>query len=368
MAHYDFQVYIRRGTSWVEIDNVQGVTFSYGQQRLTESWSPPVYIINGRRPDLIGAVNIGDYITVTNTGTQTLDYKVTNYQVNYGIKSSMDTWTMQVESLFSQMARTVITSVIDAGGNSGIACSKIATEAGFSLTKSGSAALPFNGATTSVTQLQGENGLDAFLTAANTGNSGWPFGQVYLNNGNLRWRQTLVFPSTPAYEFTDNLATAVNPATAAVFDEVQFGSLALNYADKVIVTPAGGAAQTVGTGDTAFSTVSYSYTNADAAQMANRYYGLLAASGSVPTAISFSLEQQSATAVIPNQYVELNNQAYCSITLRGTTYYATILGQDMTSSPDFTRITLYLCASANGNFFTLDSASLGVLNQNRLGI
>lgn len=369
MAHYDFQVFIYRSSSWVEIDNVQQVSFTYGQQRLTESWSPPVYIISGRRPDLVGTINIGDNVCVTNTGTKTRDYKVTNYQVNYGIKPAMDTWTMQIESGFSQMARAVITSVIDSGGNTGIACNKIANACGVTLTKSGSAPLPYNGAITSVTQLQGENGLDAFLTSANTGNAGWPCGQVYLNDSNtLRWRQTLVFPTTPNYEFTDNLATAVNPATAAVFDEVQFGSLALNYADKVIVTPAGGAAQTVGTGDTAFTTTSYSYTNADALQMANRYYGILAASGSVPVSISFSLEQQSATAVIPNQYVELNNQTYCSITLRGTTYYATILGQDMTSSPDFTRITLYLCASANGNFFTLNSASLGVLNQNRLGL
>jgi hypothetical protein len=365
MAHYDFQVFIRRNLVWVEIENVQGVSFTYGQQRLTETWSPPVYIINGRRPDLVGDVNIGDYVSVTNTGTQTLDYKVTNYQVNYGIKSSMDTWTMQIESLFSQLARSVVTT--DTGGNSGIACNKICTAAGFSLTKSGSAALPFNGALTSTTYLTDENGLDAFLTAANTGQSGWFFGQVYLNNGNLRWRQELLFPSNPAYEFTDDPASALDPDHAAVFDEVQFGSLALNYADKVIVTPAGGAAQTVGTGDTAFTTNSYSYTNAYALEMANRYYGLLAASDSVPVSLSFSLEQQSATAVIPNQYVELNNQNFCSITLRGTTYYATILGQDMTSSPDFTRITLYLCASANGNFFTLNSASLGVLDQNRLG-
>ena len=365
MAHYDFNVYIYRNSSWVEINNVQGVSFTYGQQRLTESWSPPVYTITGRRPDLVGQVNIGDLVSVINTGSPTFDYTVTNYQVNYGIKSSMDTWTMQVESLFSRLARSVVTT--DTGGNSGIACNKICTQAGVSLTKAGSALLPFNGAPTSTTSLTNENGLDAFLTAANTGDTGWPFGQVYLNNGTLRWRQTLVFPTSPAYEFTDNRSGAVNPAAAAVFDEVQFGSLALNYANKVIVSPAGGAPQTVGTGDTAFTTNSYNSTNAGAAVMANRYFGLLAASGSVPVSISFSLEQQSATAVIPNQYVELNNQTYCSITLRGTTYYATILGQDMTSSPDFTRITLYLCASANGNFFTLNSTSLGVLNQNRLG-
>lgn len=367
MAHYDFQVFIYRSSSWVEIDNVQQVSFTYGQQRLTESWSPPVYIISGRRPDLVGTVNIGDNVCVTNTGTKTRDYKVTNYQVNYGIKPAMDTWTMQIESAFSQMARAVVNTFTS--GSSGISCNRIAAAAGVSLTKAGNVILPFTGAYVSDTTLSGENGLDAFLTSANTGQSGWPCGQVYLNDNNtLRWRQTLVFPTTPSYEFTDNLATAVNPATAAVFDEVQFGSLALNYANKVIVTPAGGAAQTVGTGDTAFTTTSYSLTNAYALEMANRLYGILAASGSVPVSISFSLEQQSATAVIPNQYVELNNQTYCSITLRGTTYYATILGQDMTSSPDFTRITLYLCASANGNFFTLNSASLGVLNQNRLGL
>jgi hypothetical protein len=365
MAHYNFEVYIYRGTSWVQINNVQGVSFTYGQQRLTETWSPPVYTISGRRPDLVGQVNIGDVVSVLNTGTPTFDYRVTNYQVNYGIKSSMDTWTMQIESLFSQLARSVVTTDID--GNSGIACNKICTQAGLQLTKSGNVLLPYNGAPTLGPVLTNENGLDAFLTAANTGDNGWPFGQVFLNNGNLRWRQTLVFPTSPTFEFTDNPAGAVNPSAAAVFDEVQFGSLALNYANKVIVTPTGGAPQTVGTGDTAFTTTSYSSTNAGAAVMANRYFGLLAASGSVPVSLSFSVEQQSNTAIIPNQYVELNNQTYCSITLRGTTYYATILGQDMTSSPDFTRITLYLCASANGNFFTLNSTSLGVLNQNRLG-
>jgi hypothetical protein len=102
--------------------------------------------------------------------------------------------------------------------------------------------------------------------------------------------------------------------------------------------------------------------------VAQRYAGLLAASQSIPLSISFTKEQQQSGAVIPNQLATLHGTDYLKITFRGTTFYATIIGQQLTATPDSTRITLDLCASENFNFFTLDSAVLGVLDQNRLGI
>jgi hypothetical protein len=106
----------------------------------------------------------------------------------------------------------------------------------------------------------------------------------------------------------------------------------------------------------------------EAIDVANRYLGLLAASGSVPLSLSFTKEQQSLTAVLPDQEAFVNPFQMAKIRFRGSDFYASVIGQQLTSTPGSTRITLYLCASENNNFFTLDNAVLGVLNQNRLGI
>lgn len=372
MINYDYNVFIYRAGAWVEIDNVQGVSFTYGQQALTDSFSPPVYVITGRRPDLVGDVNIGDLVSVSNTATKNSNYTVTNYQINYGIKPAMDTWVMQIESAFSALARSVV-SVASWSTDTGAASRQVCQAAGIGLRDTNPLITP-QGAVCSSQTVVDENGLDVFLTLCRTSGTAsidpfgvlqFPYAQVTLwDSTTLRWVRFPTSNTTPSYTFTDSTAAS----TDCVYDELTFGSLALNYANKVVVTPAGGAPQTVGTGNTAFTTTAYSATNAAALQTANRYAGLLAASAKVPTSISFTLQQQSATAVLPDQSVMLNDPTYIKIIFRGSTYYASIIGQDLTSTPESTRITLHLCASENGNFFTLDSAALGVLNQNRLGI
>lgn len=370
MQNRDYNVFIYRDPDWVEIENVQGVAFTYGQQQLTDSFSPPVYVLTGRRPDLIGVVNIGDTVSVSFTATKNNQYTVTNYEIAYGIRPEMDTWTMQLESAFSSLARSVVTvSAWDT--DSGLAARQVCQAAGVLLRVFSPIQLP-QGAIISSQSVVNANGLDVFTQICRTSGTDagsifgtqFPYAQVGLwNSTALEWLGN-TSSVDPIATFTD----ATPASTDCLYDGLTFGGLALNYADKVVVEPEGGAAQTVGTGNTAFTTTTYSATNADALRTAQRYFALLDASDEVPTSITFTLQQQSNTAVIPSQRVILNGTDYIKIIFRGSTYYAMILGQDLTSTPEATRITLHLCASANLGSFTLNSTALGVLDQNRLGI
>lgn len=378
MTAYDWQVYKHNGTSWVELTNVQGLAFSYGQRQLTDTWSPPVWTLTGRLPDDLGTVNIGDWVAVITSGSPEFIYKVTNYEVFYGIEPSMDVWSMQIESGFSALARSVISTSWPSGQDAGTAASLVGQAAEVSIRGDGIVNEPLGNPISGQT-ITNENGFDVFTRIARTsGTIGTnptytvPYYVVYpVNNSGAIYRQqlywkesTVISPTGPSCHFTDAPTLSVQ----AVYDGLNFGSLNLNYATKVVVTPVGGSPQTAGSGNTAYETTTYSLTNAEAYDVANRYAGLLAASDSVPLSITYTKEQQTSTATLPSQIAYLNGTAYVQITFRGTDYYATILGQDITSTPGSTRVTLYLCASENGNFFTLDSTSLGVLDQNRLGI
>jgi len=375
MSAYDWSVYKYNGATWDELDNVQGLAFSYGLQQLTDQWAPPVWTITGRLPDDLGTVTIGDYVSVINSGSPEFIYQITNYEVFYGIEPSMDTWSMQIESGFSALGRSLSTTNWTANaGNSGAVAGQVCSSVGVGLAGD-DLGLPFGGPV-SAQSIVDENGLDVFTRLARTATVDTTFNystgyyKVYVYNSTyLDKRQALYWidpnDSAPTvWEFTDSTPTS----TQGVYDGLNFGSVNLNYANKVVVTAVGGTPQTVGSGNNAFETNTYSTTDATAKLVAERYAGLLSASQSIPLSISYTKEQQSGTAVLPNQIAYLNGNDYLKITFRGTTFYASIIGQQLTSTPGSTRVTLSLCATENYGFFTLDSAVLGVLDQNRLGV
>jgi hypothetical protein len=380
MASYNWQVkrYSTATSAWVTVTDVQNLSFGYGQRQLTDTWSPPVWTISGRRPDLLGTVNIGDWFSVYNSGSAEFIYQVTNYEVQYGIVPSMDTWSMTIETAFSALARSICSTswfIANPGAAAYLLCESVGLRNDYVLTATGQI---------SNQTITNENGLDVLSRILRTATKFLdPFGlpsDIYspyskaeaVNAGTATTAQSITTydayyypaPTTYTYDITDS----VSSSTQIVYDGLAFGSLNLNYATKVNVTPVGGATQTVGSGNTAFETTTYSFTNDLAAKVAQRYAGLLATAKQVPLSVTFTKEQQQSTAVIPNQIATFNDDKFCRITFRGNIFYATIIGQELTSTPDSTRITVYLCASENGNFFTLDSASLGVLDQNRLGI
>jgi len=375
MSTYDWSVYKYNGATWDELDNVQGLAFSYGLQQLTDQWAPPVWTLTGRLPDDLGTVTIGDYVSVINSGSPEFIYQITNYEVFYGIEPSMDTWSMQIESGFSALGRSLSTTNWTANaGNSGAVAGQVCASVGVGL-NGDDLGLPFGGPV-SAQSIVNENGLEVFTRLARTATVDPTFGysvsayKVYTYNSTYLDKRQTMFWVDPAdsppsvWEFTDGTPTS----TQGVYDSLNFGSVNLNFANKVVVTAVGGTPQTVGSGNNAFETDTYSTTDATAKLVADRYFGLLSASQSIPLSISYTKEQQSGTAVLPNQIAYLNGNDYLKITFRGTTFYASIIGQQLTSTPGSTRVTLSLCATENYGFFTLDSAVLGVLDQNRLGV
>ena len=361
MSAYDWSVYRHNGTAWVELTNVQGLAFNYGLQNLTESWSPPVWTLTGRLPDENGTVRIGDWISIIESGSPRFIFQVTNYEVFYGIEPSMDTWSMTVESGFSALGRSVISA--SWVNNVGAAVVAITQAAGLN-------EIGVKSGTISAQTVTDENGLDTLLRVLRTSTTGVPYYTAYPSAVSTASSAQRIgvengIPATiPNYFFTDETPSSIE----CVYDVLNFGSVNLNYATKVVATPVSGSPQTVGSGNNAFETTTYSATNVEAIDVANRYLGLLAASGSVPLSLSFTKEQQSLTAVLPDQEAFVNPFQMAKIRFRSSDFYASVIGQQLTSTPGSTRVTLYLCASENNNFFTLDNAVLGVLNQNRLGI
>jgi hypothetical protein len=373
MSTYDWSVYKYNGTTWDELTNVQGLAFSYGQRQLTDNWSPPVWTLTGRIPQDLGTVTIGDYVSVINSGSPEFIFQVTNFEIFYGIEPSLDTWTMQIESGFSALGRSLATADwTSLASQSGLCAKLVCNSVGVEL-RGTDFGVPFGGPI-SAQSIVNENGLDVFSRMARTATidafsfitpyyKAYPVNSTYSDKRQVLFWDDFFYEEPTVWEFTDD----VTLPEQGVYDSLVFGSLNLNFANKVVVTPVGGSAQTVGTGNNAFETDTYSATNSAAVVVADRYSGLLGASASVPLSISYTKEQQQDTAVLPNQLATLNGTDYLKITFRGTVYYATIIGQQLTSTPGSTRITLDLCASENNNFFTLDSASLGVLDRNRLG-
>lgn len=368
MTAYDWQVYKHNGTSWVELTNVQGLAFSYGQRQLTDTWSPPVWTLTGRLPDDLGTVNIGDWVAVIESGSPEFIYQVTNYEVFYGIEPSMDVWSMQIETAFSALGRSL--STCSWTGDVAAASSAILTSVGLGFTGTPQG-------TPSSQSITNENGLDVFTrllrtlmeytSGGETVTVPYYTGTPWSAASSTASQNIRVDMGSPALNYSFYFTDETPVSAEAVYDGLNFGSLNLNYANKVVVTPVGGSAQTVGTGNNAFETTTYSATNDLALGVAYRYAGLLGASASVPLSISYTKEQQPSGASLPGQLGVLNSTQFTRVRFRGEDFYATIIGQDLTATPGSTRVTLHLCASENSNFFTLDSASLGVLDQNRLG-
>ena len=174
------------------------------------------------------------------------------------------------------------------------------------------------------------------------------------------------------YTFTDT-------GSGFAFNDVQFLSSVQNTFTQVQVTSTGlVTTQTASSGAAPYNTLvydTYSESEANALSLAGYIINKQATATAVPYSISTNtmaaptctnLAMLSTTSVYTDPSATMTLGSAVSVTFRGTTATATIQGINTTFYPDYATVQLFLSPSL-GTPFTLNSTTLGVLDQNRLG-
>ncbi len=338
------------------ITNIQDVSIRKGRAFLTDAYRSGSLVMTGRRPDLLPSIAIGDVIVVTGAFISAPDtsfnFRVSNVEINYGIVSAMDTWTITGEDAFAYAGRAEIDFTASAGANTLLRAQAAGTSAGVTVFS----VVPLS--TTSTTSAQNLTNVNALQVISNLINT--EGGVLDANATLIGWYpRNWQTASGPTFNFTDD-GTGVDPVK---YDAVNFGALADTAVTKVIVEPSGLAAQTSGTGNRSYTITTYNQTTADAANVAAFNAGSLNVTAPQPISVSVQLTSQTNKAVM----TALNIMTPINIKLRGTTYNTLSIGFTLSSTPENTRVTFNVISGDFYRYLTLNSATYGTLDNNRLG-
>ena len=339
------------GGAYTELTNVQGFSIGKGRQNVTDVYRAGTGTVEGRRPDLLPSISIGDTVKielgVDGVAQSTVYYRVSDYALNYGIIASMDTWQITLEDAFGALGRAYIDVSWTAGTNSYTAFQAVCNAAG--VTPQGSTGLS-NLSAQSYTNTQATNILQTIMNT---------------EQGYVVAYDTYLSFSSRAWAYSANSITFSDTASGSpiFYDELQFGTLADNYATKVIINPAGLAQQTSGSSNYAYQLDSYSQTTTDALSLAQYVDGSLSVNNSKPMAVSVNLKSQTNTQM----FMPLNAPYLVQVVLRGSTYNAYLLGWRASGSPENMRFTYYIASSDFISYFILGNSIYGTLDYNKLG-
>lgn len=341
-----------------KFSNVQSFDMNIGRQNVSDPFTAGRCTITGRVPSSLPSLLIGDTVVTTlNTKAGAtviyteLLWRVKDLTINYGEVAAMDTWTLELEDSLAYLGRaTVPTRTITAGTNVATAAATICTDAGLTLFQVGTTL-----AKSSAQTVTGQNAAEVFYNLASA-EYAWIYPGTSIQVGWL---------SRNAWLALDLLVTFSDNNTGDLtYNELEFTSLADNYADKVVVQPIGTTEVVTGTGIFSYNINTYSETTSDATNLGNFLLGILDLQVSRPFAITYLLNSQ------PIEYAHYGFQRtphICGIKFRGTTYYARYLGFNISGDQTATYVTSYLMPNESFNYFVLDSTILGTLDNNKLG-
>lgn len=337
------------GTSTV-LSNVTSHSIRSGKSNLLDSLQPTTAQINGRNPAGLPTIKVGDIVEITSSGIGFGGF-VANFQVYYGKDPDEDTWTISLEDAVAYLGRATITVSWSAGVTTRSAAIDVANAAGVSFSGSIN---DTSKSTVSAQSLTNVNALEVYRTLVTTE-------QARVIAGYSGFTPTLNFLGrnvlTTGGRFNDGSSTAlVN--TDWRYESLDFAALADNYAQKVIVEPAGLAAQTAGTGERVYTLQTYDETTAQAAQLAQYVDTILSGQTAGPERVAVIMEAQ-VNPTFPSDVT--------TVLLRSNTYTANVLGRDVQADPTATRVAWSLAPGATTNWLVLDNATLGTLDNNRLG-
>ncbi len=349
MGAYTYTV--KKGATTIE--NVQNISWSVGRKLITDQVSSGRFVVTGRRPDLLPSIAIGNVIDVAyGPDFEFVNFKVADFQIDYGFTSSEDTWVIIGEDAFAELGR--VNATVSINNTTGQALNQLDFVTGVNIQTR------FGGTDIYAQTLTNANGL---TVAAQLFNGEQP-AYYYANATDILWNVR-----QPIYNYSTYYATDETPGPLEwKYDSLEFNGLADNYATKVNVTSAGVGTATAGTGNRTYEMTTYNASLSYMQGIAGLYAGYLSGSTIAPSSISFIAENQTSTQkIITFVQWSLISANLLNIEFRGTTYYAMILGMTVTATPEMTRVTYNLAPSTVLASFILNSTSKGVLDQNRLG-
>lgn len=337
------------------ITNIQTVTMNNGRRVLTDNYSAGRATVNGRRPDLLPTINIGDviWLTLNNPNTSPTDtffrpMRVSDLQITYGTVAAMDTWTLTLEDAFALLGRASVNYTWSAGKTTLDAITEVCVNLGIGYTDN----YITTPKTISATTLSSANALNVVQNLINTEQGLLAADAYQLFFTTRSWQSETTF-----YAFGD--AGGAN----TTYQQVQFLSMADNYATYVLVTINGGTPTVSGTGQYSYNLDSYALNATEALSIAQYVKGALQDTSAVPNTISVLLNTETSTRTL--DALALNTGV--TLTLRGSTYTANIIGWTISSTPEQTRVTFQLAGTEQYNYLVLNSSVYGTLDYNRLG-
>lgn len=362
-AEYDTSaaVVVKHLATNTVLGNVQVVTISQGRSNLSDSYRSASATVEGRFPDDLPNIKIGDllkftlriYLGQTLQDSTVYTYRVADVTLNYGSTAKLDTWSIQLEDAFAFMGRATLDLTVTAGTLAITAAEDICDAVGVTFT----AASPSLSTTTVNAQtFTNANALDAFQTYANT-----ELAFVVQQGDQIQWTPRAGWTNQGSITtFTDD------PSSYTDYLRIQgleFSSLADTVADEVVVNVRGGSTYTSGTGNTSVSFDSYSGNAAEGQGLADFVKVLFTDDEPQPYRLEYLLDGQNPAEVLYPVEAELRQ---IDIDFRGTVYTAVVLGFTLTITPGRTRASLNLLSKQQIPFLVLNDPSFGILGTNVL--
>lgn len=349
MGAYTYTV--KKGATTIE--NIQNISWSVGRKLITDQVSSGRFMVSGRRPDLLPSIAIGDVIDVAyGPGFEAINFKVADFQVKYGFTTSEDTWVILGEDAFAELGRVNVD--VSLNNTTGACLNYLRIASGVFIQNR------FSGTDIYAQTLTNVNGL----TVASQLFNGEQPDYYYATATGILWNIKQPYRSFSTFYATDETPGALEWK----YDSLEFDGLADNYATKINITSAGVGTRTAGTGNRTYEMTTYNSDTTYMQNVAGLYAGYLSGSTVAPSSISLIAENQTSSIKIIQFFQwALSGAALFNVKFRGTTYYAMVLGITVTATPEMTRVTYNLAPSTVLASFILNSTTLGVLDQNRLG-
>jgi len=375
------------GATFTAISNLQNVTISAGRQAQIDNFAASRLSLTFRYPngfaspaaDLLPGAHI--YVTAeTSTSGFPFDAYygyITDVSVEYGIPyanniGNADYLIITAEGALAKLARN--------SGNS------YAMAAGFVY----DATVPADGQIGKAAVQSGVDVSTPFVSyyatrqaSAATVSGSWAdwLNQLAFTFGGRisDGREVALLTFQPIADYSTNSAFYLSDTgTGIPYDQITVDSLAQNYFSQVTVDPDGFAAQTVSTGAAPYRNYTvntWSPSTAVATDLANYYLNNYDDPTLAVSAFHINLNN-SATGNAREFFVSASSAAtfgafpigiQIKVLFRGSTYICIIEGGTLSATPNEVGLTLYVSGADLNAYLTLNNATFGKLDENRLG-
>lgn len=361
------------GNAVTDVEVVE-VNLTVGQQYILQPLGSSTMTIRGRYPGGYNSPNadlvIGSTVTLyENTTTLVFGGRVIDVSLELGMRYASGTGPadfvlIQVEGLMGVAGRTNVTTT---SADDVVSKTFVGTKPPMLVTRWEDAGItvsvPADAKPVQVTNKEW-NGLDLFQAIWNT----YPF---VLREGNAQG--SIVYLTSPWGDLaanTVNFSDTANNSTNQVFDRIMLDSLSENYYTAAEITrDATGTVATYEVGAAPY--VLYTGSSICATDLENE--SRAEALANVYSVAEFDIVGVSCLSEAQASWnLWLGNNAYevlgtrSTVTFRGTTTDVIITGMTVSATPETSRITYSVTPTRYFQWFKLDSATLGVLDSNRL--